>query len=55
MGKPILCLFNTSPKFTLSAMIAGSEKVVNHPYENPEELGSILDQFFTENAPDRTS
>jgi nucleoside 2-deoxyribosyltransferase len=55
MGKPVLCLFNTSSKFTLSAMIAGSDEVVNHPYVNPEELGSILDQFFTANAPDRTS
>ena len=55
MGKPLLCLFNTSSKFTLSAMIAGSDEVLNHPYENPEELESILDEFFTANAPDRTS
>ncbi len=55
MGKPVLCLFNTSSEFTLSAMISGSDEVVNHPYENPEELASILDQFFTANAPDRTS
>lgn len=55
MGKPVLCLFNTSSEFTLSAMIAGSENVVNHPYNKPEELGKILNQFFTENAPDRTS
>ena len=55
MGKPLLCLFNTSSKYTLSAMIAGSDEVVNHPYKNPEELRKILDQFFTANAPDRTS
>lgn len=54
MGKPLLCLFNTSTDFSLSAMIAGSEEVVNHTYENPEELGTILDQFFTEHAPGRT-
>ena len=55
MGKPLLCLFNTSSDYTLSAMIAGSENVLNHPYENPEDLENILDQFFTENAPGRTS
>ena len=55
MGKPLLCLFNTSSDYTLSAMIAGSDEVVNHPYKNPEELESILDQFFTEHAPGRTS
>lgn len=55
MGTPLLCLFNTSSDYTLSAMIAGSKEVVNHPYENLEELGVILDQFFTEHAPGRTS
>jgi nucleoside 2-deoxyribosyltransferase len=55
MGKPLLCLFNTSSNYTLSAMIAGSDEVLNHPYENPEALRRILDQFFTANAPGRTS
>jgi hypothetical protein len=55
MGKPLLCLFNTLSDFTLSAMISGSDDVANHPYENPEELGEILDQFFREHAPGRTS
>ena len=55
MGKPLLCLFNSSSDYTLSAMIAGSEEVVNHTYENLEELGVILDQFFKEHAPGRTS
>ncbi len=55
MGKPLLCLFNSSSDYTLSAMIAGSEEVVNHTYENLEELGVVLDQFFTEHAPGRTS
>ena len=55
MGKPVLCLFNTSLNYTLSAMIAGSDEVLNYSYKNPEELGRILDQFFTANAPGRTS
>ncbi len=55
MGKPLLCLFNTSSDYTLSAMISGSEKVVNQPYQNTDELAKILDQFFTEHAPGRTS
>jgi hypothetical protein len=29
--------------------------VVNHPYQNTDELAKILDQFFTEHAPGRTS
>jgi len=55
MGKPLLCLFNTSSDYTLSAMIAGSDDVANYSYKNPEELESVLDGFFTEHAPGRTS
>ncbi len=55
MGKPLLCLFNTSSDYTLSAMISGCDEVVNHPYQNTDELAKILDQFFTEHAPGRTS
>lgn len=55
MGKPVLCIFNTGSEFTLSAMIAGSEGVVNHSYENLEDLDSILGDFLKANDPDRTS
>lgn len=55
MGKPILCLFNEGLEFTLSAMIAGSEGVVNHSYAELEDLDSILEDFLSANAPGRTS
>ena len=55
MGKPLLCLFNTSTEFTLSAMISGSDEVVNHPYQNTDELAKILDPFFNEHVPGRAS
>ncbi|MEN8203164.1 MAG: nucleoside 2-deoxyribosyltransferase [Bacteroidota bacterium] len=55
MGKPVLCIFNEDSEFTLSAMIAGSEGVINHRYENPEDLDFILDDFLTAHAPGRTS
>jgi nucleoside 2-deoxyribosyltransferase len=53
MGKPVLCLFNTGLEFTLSAMIAGSEGVVNHSYKALEDLDSVLEDFMTSNAPGR--
>lgn len=53
MGKPVLCLFNSGLEFTLSAMIAGSEGVVNHSYNALEDLDSVLEDFMTSNAPGR--
>lgn len=55
MGKPILCLFNTTSKHTLSAMIAGIEgmKVLN--YKDPKELEHPLEQFIAQHAAHRTS
>jgi len=55
MGKPVLCLFKTGSDHSLSAMIAGSESLVNKTYSELLELNTILDQFFTEHAPGRTS
>jgi len=55
MGKPILCLFNTDSKHTLSAMIAGIEGVKVCNYKDPEELEETLEQFISQHAPRRTS
>ena len=55
MGKPILCLFNSASEQNLSAMIAGSDGVVQHYYENVEDLKNTLAQFFAKHAPHRTS
>ena len=55
MGKPILCLFNSGSEQSLSAMIAGSDGVVQHYYENVEDLQTTLAQFIAKHAPGRTS
>lgn len=55
MGKPILCLFKSGSETALSAMIAGSEGVVNYSYDSVNELRPILARFLTEHASDRSS
>jgi len=55
LGKPVICMFHKGSEFTLSAMIAGSDGVVNVSYEHLEELTEILKEFLTGHAPDRTS
>ena len=55
LKKPVLCLFDTSFGNRLSAMIAGSERVIMHEYNNPEDLGKALEIFISEHAPRRTS
>lgn len=46
MGKPVLCLFQTGSEFTLSAMIAGSNRVVMKYYESLEEVEDLFSAFF---------
>ena len=55
MGKPVLCLFNTESEYTLSAMIAGSERIEMIYYTDPQDLKDSLDQFISKHAPRRTS
>lgn len=55
MGKPVMCLFNTSAQYTLSAMIAGCSDVKVHYYNEPESLNGILSEFIAAHAPGRTS
>lgn len=55
MGKPVLCIFNSNSEFTLSAMIAGSEGVINQNYTEIKELASVFDEFFKGHVPGRTS
>lgn len=47
LGKPVLCLFDSSSGRTLSAMIAGSEGVEMHEYTATEELKEIFDSFIS--------
>lgn len=44
--KPVLCLFRLSAEKSLSAMIAGSEKLEVSYYEGLDELGSLFEKFF---------
>jgi nucleoside 2-deoxyribosyltransferase len=46
MGKPILTLFRSGGQYTLSAMIAGSDKVELKYYSNMEEVEELFDLFF---------
>lgn len=55
MGKPVLCLFQPETEFHLSAMIAGSDKVVMKYYRNLKEAKAQIDAFFSAHAPRRTS
>jgi hypothetical protein len=47
MGKPVFALFRSGGPFTLSAMIAGSDKVEMKYYNNLEEVNMLLDDFFS--------
>jgi len=55
MQKPVLCLFDTTYGNRLSAMIAGSEGVTVHEYDQPGKLGEIMEKFISGHAPGRTS
>ncbi len=55
MGKPVLCLFNTSSANSLSAMIAGCDKVMMHYYQDIDALYGIIEKFINEYAPRHTS
>jgi len=55
MGKPVLCIFNSNSEYTLSAMIAGSEQVINRNYTEIPELVPVFDQFFRGHVPGRIS
>jgi len=54
MGKPVLCLFQTGSDFTLSAMIAGSNRVEMKYYNSVEEVDELFRAFFSSHAPHRT-
>jgi hypothetical protein len=45
-GKKILCIFRKSPERRLSAMIGGSDKIINRSYTTFDEVKLILDDFF---------
>ncbi len=44
--KRVLCLFRPSPGRRLSALIAGSDRVTVHEYENARDVKMIFDEFF---------
>ncbi|MEK7499362.1 MAG: nucleoside 2-deoxyribosyltransferase [Patescibacteria group bacterium] len=46
MGKRILCLYREMPDRSLSAMISGNKKLQVKTYISPEEVKSILEEFF---------
>ena len=50
--KPVLCLYRPGNGRSLSAMIAGCERVVLREYRNTAELNAIFDQFFDSAQPD---
>jgi len=54
MGKPVLCLFQKGSDFTLSAMIAGSNRVEMKYYKSLKEVEGLFRAFFTSHAPHRT-
>jgi len=47
MGKPVLCLFKQGSEYTISAMIAGSDKVEMKYYQSLEEVKDLFEAFFT--------
>ncbi|MCK4993369.1 MAG: nucleoside 2-deoxyribosyltransferase [Bacteroidales bacterium] len=55
MGKPVLCLFKQDSEYTISAMIAGSDKVEMKYYQSLEEVKDLFKAFFSLHAPHRTS
>jgi nucleoside 2-deoxyribosyltransferase len=46
LNKPILCLYRKNDEKKLSAMIAGSDRLICKEYENIEELKLIFKEFF---------
>lgn len=54
MQKPVLCLFQESADYYLSAMISGSEGVSVYYYTNLDDVMEALDDFFRKHAPHRT-
>ena len=46
MGKPVLCLFKQGSEYTISAMIAGSDKVEMKYYQSLEEVKDLFEAFF---------
>jgi len=54
MGKPVLCLFQSGSEYTVSAMIAGSDKVEMKYYNKVEEVEDLFKAFFSAHAPRRT-
>ncbi|MCD4709254.1 MAG: nucleoside 2-deoxyribosyltransferase [Bacteroidales bacterium] len=55
IGKPVLCLFRSGKEYTLSAMIAGSDRVEMKYYRSLEEVKELFGAFFSAHAPHRTS
>ena len=55
MGKPVLCLFKQGSEYTISAMIAGSDKVEMKYYQSLEEVKDLFEAFFSLHAPHRIS
>ena len=55
MGKPVLCLFRQGSEYTISAMIAGSDKVEMKYYQSLEEVKDLFETFFSLHAPHRIS
>jgi len=54
-AKPVLCLYDAASEKPLSAMIAGSDKLIVKSYKITAEVEGILEEFFNSQAPDRTS
>lgn len=50
MGKPILTLYRSVGQYTLSAMIAGSDRVEMKYYSNMEEVKELFYLFFRTNT-----
>ena len=46
MDKPILCLYRSESDRRLSAMLAGNPALKCRPYQDPEELETILKAFL---------
>jgi nucleoside 2-deoxyribosyltransferase len=55
MGKPVFCLFKQGSEYSISAMIAGSDKVEMKYYQSLEEVKDLFEAFFSLHAPHRTS
>ena len=46
MSKPVLCLFRRGTNYTLSAMIAGSDRVEINYYGDMEEAEDLINSFL---------